>query len=282
MRLLTLASLILFCSCHFPVRVLNDAAIEKHYANRPAKPQLRFIKYRNFKIHHAVIGDSTKPLLVIIHGSPGAWYSSMKLLDDSSLQRNFRLVSVDRVGFGKSEYGVSEPSIRAHVEYISRIVNQYNHQGQIYLMGSSYGAPIAASFAMQYPDLVKELYLVSPVIDPASEKMFWFSYVGRIAPVSLWLPEYLNVAGDEKFAHRRELRSLKAHWGEITCKTYVLMGANDHLASLRNLDFARRKLTSAYQPEFILLPKTGHAIIWQQTNLLVSLLMKQDSAMILH
>ena len=269
-------------SCHFPVRILSDEQIEKHYANRPDKPQLRYINYKNFHIHHAVVGDSTKPLLLIIHGSPGAWYSSMKLLDDSELQRNFRLVSIDRIGFGKSNYGVSEPSIQAHVRYIEKIVSEYNKNGKIYLMGSSYGAPIAASFAMQHPDLVQELYLVSPVIDPSKEKMFWFSYVGKLAFVSMLLPEYLNVAGDEKFAHRRQLRRLKSHWGEITCKTYVFMGEKDHLASLGNLDFAKKKLVNAKDPEFYLLPNTSHTIIYQRSDLLISLLLKRNNPLAFH
>jgi pimeloyl-ACP methyl ester carboxylesterase len=263
-------------SCHLPVRVLTDEEIAKHYANRPAKPQLKYINYKNFHVHHAVVGDSTKPLLLIIHGAPGAWYSSMKLLDDPDLQKNFRLVSIDRIGFGKSNYGVSEPSIQSHVKYIEKIVKEYNKDGKIYLMGSSYGAPIAASFTMQHPDLVKELYLVSPVIDPATEKLFWFSYVGKIGLVSMMVPDYFNVAGDEKFAHRRQLRRLKSHWDEITCKTYVFMGEKDNLASLTNLDFARKKLVNAKDPEFYLLSNTSHTIIYQRPDLLISLLLKRN------
>jgi len=269
-------------SCHFPVRILSDEQIAKHYANRPSRPQLKYISYKNFHIHHALAGDSTKPLLLIIHGSPGAWYSSMKLLDDTDLQKHFRLVSLDRVGFGKSNYGVSEPSIQAHVHYIEKIVKEYNKDGKIYLMGSSYGAPIAASFAMQHPDLVQELYLVSPVIDPSKEKMFWFSYVGKLAMVSMMIPEYLNVAGDEKFAHRRQLRRLKSHWNEITCKTYVFMGEKDNLASLGNLDFARKKLVNAKEPEFYLLPNTSHTIIYQRSDLLISLLLKRNNPLVFH
>jgi len=280
--ILSLVSGLAVTSCHFPVRVLSDEQIAKHYANRPAKPQLKYLNYKNFHIHHAVVGDSSKPLLLIIHGAPGAWYSSMKLLDDPDMQKNFRMVSVDRIGFGKSNYGVWEPSIQAHVRYIEKIVKEYNKDGKIYLMGSSYGAPIAASFAMQHPDLVKELYLVSPVIDPSKEKLFWFSYVGRLAMVSMMVPEYLNVAGDEKFAHRRQLRRLKSHWGEITCKTYVFMGEKDNLASLGNLDFARKKLVNAKDPEFYLLPNTSHTIIYQHPDLLISFLLKRNSPLAFH
>ena len=280
--ILSLVSGISVTSCHFPVRVLSDEQIAKHYANRTTKPQLKYINYKNFHVHHAVVGDSSKPLLLIIHGAPGAWYSSMKLLDDPDMQKNFRMVSVDRIGFGKSNYGVSEPSIQAHVRYIEKIVEEYNKDGKIYLMGSSYGAPIAASFAMQHPDLVKELYLISPVIDPSKEKLFWFSYVGKLAMVSMMIPEYLNVAGDEKFAHRRQLRRLKSHWSEITCKTYVFMGEKDNLASLGNLDFARKKLVNAKDPEFYLLPNTSHTIIYQHPDLLISFLLKRNNPLAFH
>jgi len=269
-------------SCHFPVHILSDQQIARHYAHRASKPKLKYIKYRNFQVHYAVVGDSTKPLLMIIHGSPGAWYSSMKLLDDSGLQKNFRLISVDRLGYGKSEYGVSEPSIQDHVRYIEKIVKEYNKDGKIYLLGSSYGAPIAASFAMQHPNLVQELYLISPVIDPSKEKMFWFSYVAKLALISMIIPEYLNVATDEKFAHRQQLKAIEPHWGEITCKTYVLMGEKDHLASLGNLEFAKKQLINAKDPEFYLLPNTTHAIIYQRTNLLVSLLLKQNAPLVFH
>jgi pimeloyl-ACP methyl ester carboxylesterase len=280
--ILVILLFIVLASCHFPVRILTDEQITKHYAGRPARPELKYTNYKNFHIYHAVMGDSTKPLLLIIHGAPGAWYSSMKLLDDVELQKNFRMVSIDRIGFGKSNYGASEPSIQTHVRYIEKIVREYNKDGKIYIMGSSYGAPIAASYAMQHPDQVQELYLISPVIDPSKEKMFWYSYVGRLALVSMLIPEYLNVAGDEKFAHRRQLRRLKSNWDEITCKTYVFMGEKDNLASLGNLEFARKKLLNAKDPEFYLLPNTGHTIIYQRPDLLISLLLKQNNPLVFH
>jgi len=265
-----------FASCHIPVRVLSDQQITEHYATRAAKPQLKYLRYKNYHIHHAVVGDSTKPLLLIIHGAPGAWYSSMKLLDDPELQKNFRMIAVDRLGFGKSNYGISEPSIQTHVKYLERIVKEYNRKEKIYLMGSSYGAPIAASFAMQHSDLVKELYLISPVIDPSTEKMFWFSYLGKLGPVRMFIPEYLNVATDEKFAHRRQLKKLRSNWDQIRCKTYVLMGKKDWIADLDNLEFARKKLVNATDPQFLLIENTGHSIVYQRTDLLIALLLKRN------
>jgi len=119
------------------------------------------------------------------------------------------------------------------------------------------------------------------VIDPATEKIFWFSYLGKLAMVSMMIPEYLNVATDEKFAHRSQLRKLKSHWDAITCKTYVIMGEKDDLASLNNLGFARKKLVNAKDPEFILLKNTGHTIVYDRPELLISLLLKQNGPLVI-
>ena len=255
---------------------MSDKQIDDHYKNRQTKPKLKYLNYKSYHIYHAVVGDSTKPLLLYIHGAPGAWYSSMRLLDDTVLQQNFRMIAVDRAGFGKSNKGLSVTSIDQHVRYLEQLVREYNQPGKkIYMLGSSYGAPIAAAFAMHNPQLMEELYLISPILDPATEKIFWFSYLAKIAFVNMWLSTPWQVATDEKFAHRRELRKLKPYWKQITNKTYVIMGQKDWIADKSNLSFARHMLENADHPEFYLLPNVGHGIIWQRTDLLKNLLLKK-------
>ena len=264
-------------SCKLPAYVLSDKQIDDHYKNRKTKPKLKYIDYKSYHIYHAIVGDSTKPILLYIHGAPGAWYSSMRLLDDTVLQKNFRMISVDRVGFGKSNYGLAVTSIELHVRYLEKLISEYNIPGQkIYIMGSSYGAPIAAAFAMYNPTLVQELYLISPVLNPATEKIFWFSYMAKLSLVNMWLPPSWNVATDEKFAHRRELRKLKPLWKQITNKTYVIMGQKDWIADTSNLSYAKRMLVNSDHPEFYLLPNVGHGIIFQRSDVVKSLLLKKE------
>ena len=278
-RPLFLALLIAFAtaSCKLPAYVLSDKQIDDHYKNRKIKPKLKYINYKSYHIYHAIVGDSTKPILLYIHGAPGAWYSSMRILDDTVLQKNFRMIAVDRAGFGKSNYGLAVTSIEQHVGYLEKLVNEYNIPGhKIYVMGSSYGAPIAAAFAMDNPELVQELYLISPVLDPSTEKIFWFSYMAKLSMVNMWLPPSWNVATDEKFAHRRELRKLKPLWKQIINKTYVLMGQKDWIADRSNLIFAKRMLVNADHPEFYLLPNVGHGIIFQRADVVKCLLLKKE------
>ncbi|HEY9363051.1 MAG TPA: alpha/beta hydrolase [Chitinophagaceae bacterium] len=265
-------------SCKIPVYTMSDKQVTEHYKNKKVKPVFRYLTYNSYRIYHAVVGDSSKPLLVYLHGAPGHWYSAMKLLDDTLLQKNFRMLSLDRAGFGKSNNGLSLPSIDKHVRYIEKLVKEYNVTGKkIYIIGSSYGGPIAASFVTQNPSLVQELYLLSPILDPSTEKMFWFSYLAKFGFINWLLPQSLNATSDEKSAHPAELRKLKPYLKNIRCKTYVIMGENDWIANPSNFTFAQRMLENAHEPVFIKLKNTGHTIVYRHADLLVDLLMHRQA-----
>jgi hypothetical protein len=60
------------------------------------------------------------------------------------------------------------------------------------------------------------------------------------------------------------------------------MGEKDNLASLSNLEFARKKLVNAKDPEFYLLSNTSHTIIYQRPELLISILLKRNSPLAVH
>ena len=254
--------------------VLSDRQIDNHFKNKTAKPIRKYLSYKEYHIHHVMLGDTTKPLLLLIHGAPGAWYSYLSLLDDPELQQNYHMISVDRIGFDKSNSGLAVTSIDEHVNYLKKIVDEYNLRGRkIYILGASYGAPIAAAFAMKYPDLAEELFLLSPVIDPSKEKIFWFSYMCKLSFINMWLDQSLNVATEEKFDHRSELRRLKPFWKNITCKTYVVMGKKDWIADTRNFDFAQKMLGNTNGAEFYMLENTGHGVLYQRPDLIKNLLL---------
>ncbi len=56
-------------------------------------------------IHYAVSGSDSLPTLVFIHGSPGSWMHYMKFMWDSTLRAKYKIVAIDRPGFGYSSFG---------------------------------------------------------------------------------------------------------------------------------------------------------------------------------
>jgi pimeloyl-ACP methyl ester carboxylesterase len=256
--------------------VYTDKEIAEHYLGKSLKPSFRTSQFHDRKVHYAVMSKSdTLPLLVMVHGAPGAWYGYLNLTDDSLLQDHFKIVSVDRLGYGKSGYGKEELSVELQGQAIRHIIDKENTSGKkVYLLGRSYGAPIAAWVAINHPQDIEKLVMASPVIDPQKEKFYWFSELGKTKLVQWMLPHFLNVATREKFAHAKEMQRMLPEWQQLCTPTYVLVGEEDNIADTANFTFARRNLTQC-PAVFMKLKGTGHQITHQKPELIKDLLLEK-------
>lgn len=274
----TLCLCVLMQSCFMLRRyIYTDKELEERYQNKALKPQYRRVSFAGRPLHYAVISRSdTLPLLVLIHGAPGAWYGYMNLMDDSLLQHHFKMIALDRPGYGKSGYGRAELSTQLQSLAVKEIIDRENSSGKkVTLLGRSYGAPIAAWYAIHYPQNINKLLMVSPVIDPDREKFFWFSPIGRWRLVQWMLPNVLNVATKEKYAHVQEMKKMKSKWKNLFVSTCVLTGENDYIADTANLSFARRYLMNC-EPDCRMLKNTGHLVTYERAALVKEIILKGE------
>lgn len=254
--------------------IYTDKELEEHYQNSPVKPTYKFLSLAGRRVHYASVAKSdTLPLLVLVHGAPGAWYGYMNLMDDSVLQRHFKIIAPDRPGYGKSGYGKAELSTQMQALAIKEIIDRENLSGKkVTLLGRSYGAPIAAWYAIHYPQNTRQLVMVSPVIDPDREKFFWFSPIGKWRPVQWLLPDLMNVATREKYAHPVEMRQLEPQWKNLFVPTWVLSGEKDWVADTANFTFARKKLINC-EANCQMLQNTGHLVTFEKADLVKQILL---------
>lgn len=274
--LLIITSLLLFSRCFLlNGYIKTDAELNEHYKNSIVKPVYKKSELSDRNQHYAVLSKSdTLPLLVMVHGAPGAWYGYLNLTDDSVLQEHFKIVAVDRLGYGKSGYGKEELSIETQAKAIKKIIDKENTSNKkVYLLGRSYGAPITAWLAINYPKQFEKLVMVSPVIDPDKEKFYWFSDIGNTSLVQWMLPDLLNVATKEKFAHQKEMKMMLPEWEKLSTPTYVLVGEDDNVADTANYSFAKKHITNC-TAVFMKLKHTGHQITKQQPELVKELLLE--------
>ena len=158
------------------------------------------------------------PPLLLIHGAPGAWYGSRNFLEDSLLQQHYHIIAVDRPGYNKSRFrrkrkAVTSITLQAVGIREALRLNRSHKTGVV--VGSSYGAPIAAKLAMLYPQHFHHLVMLAPAIDPDKEKFWWFHPYVRRGPVRWLLPRFINNATDEKLICTREgIASIVARLGE--------------------------------------------------------------------
>ncbi len=236
------------------------------------------ISYRvgNRTINYVHSGDESLPLVVFVHGSPGSLSAFIEYLSDSSLLKDFQMISVDRPGFGYSNFGEAEPSLEKQAALLLPILKKYQDQS-IILVGHSLGGPVVARMAMDYPELVDAIVLVAPSIDPDLEPNEW--YRGPLAtPFLKWiLPRSIRASNDEIWKLKPELQEMLPLWEKVNAKTVVIQGGKDKLVPPGNADFAYERIVNA-PVELIEIEDMNHFVPWSHPHLIKSAILKLAAA----
>ena len=90
--------LILAQSC-FTFRTADAKAISKFQEDGILLKTVA-VKQDGFPIHYVQTGNDSLPTLIFIHGTPGSWNAFEMYLRDSLLRAHYRMISIDRPGFG--------------------------------------------------------------------------------------------------------------------------------------------------------------------------------------
>lgn len=255
--------------------VMTEKELHEFYKDKP-KPNYFTIKNDSVALFCATAGSDTLPPLLIIHGAPGAWYGSRNFLLDSVLIHNFHVIAVDRPGYGKSTFKnrlkpVTSIETQAIACREALSLNKSNKTAVV--MGSSYGAPIAANMAILFPNDFHQVLMLAGAIDPDNEKFWWWSGLIKHGPIKWMLPKFLRTSTDEKNTHVRELRKLQPKWNQLQVPITIVQGGADEIVKPINFEFAKKELKDK-PASFIFLPEAGHLIRFQYPDLVKSLLLE--------
>ena len=109
-------------------------------------------------LHYYDSGGISKPALLLLHGlgdEADSWRHVIPLLLDS-----YRVLAPDLPGFGRSEIGNAKSAIPFIIGAIIELLDQLSIS-RTALIGHSMGAMIAQAIALQYPQRVERLALLS-------------------------------------------------------------------------------------------------------------------------
>lgn len=225
-------------------------------------------------LHWVAIGDRGAPAILFVHGSPGSWRAWRPWLAHPGLLAKARLLAVDRPGFGLSDPGRFEPSLaaQAHALLPALRAAQGPAGRRPVLAGHSYGGPLIARMALDYPEEVGGLLLIAPSIDPALERLRWFNHVASWRLVQWAINDDLLTSNREILPLRPELEAMDARWREIHVPVLVLQGEKDHLVPPANADYAERRLAHLEHLEILRIPGHGHFLLWEKPDLVTQAL----------
>jgi pimeloyl-ACP methyl ester carboxylesterase len=168
---------------------------------------LRRIEIDGTPVNYADIGP-TAPVppgrepVVLVHGLGGQWQNWLENIPRAALER--RVIAVDLPGFGLSPMPRKEITISGYGRTVNALCEQLG-LGVVELVGNSMGGYIAAEVAIQFPQRVDRLILVSAAgISSAELAARPIMTLGRIAmAVTTW-----SAARDLQIASRPKSRHL--------------------------------------------------------------------------
>jgi pimeloyl-ACP methyl ester carboxylesterase len=165
-----------------PVRPLQDTLPPEQLAD----PDSRFIEVNGVKVHCKASGEG-RPVLILLHGFGASVFSWRKVM--APLAEFGAVVAFDRPAFGLTErplpgdwQGESPYSTEAAVQLTVRLLDELGAQ-QAILVGNSAGGAIAMQTALQFPQRVQALILVSPAVYGGGGVPGWSSWLLRLPQV---------------------------------------------------------------------------------------------------
>jgi 4,5:9,10-diseco-3-hydroxy-5,9,17-trioxoandrosta-1(10),2-diene-4-oate hydrolase len=156
----------------------------------------RFVDVNGTSIHYHEAGQG--PVLLVIHGgAPGAfgWGNFGRNLE--ALAQNFRTLIVDMPGYGKSDKPVIEGNRHAFCADLFHGMLGALKIEKAHVLGMATGGAVAAIMAIEYPEAVDQLILVSSAGGPSifqvkSQKSASQVYLGGEGPTVEKMRDYLE------------------------------------------------------------------------------------------
>lgn len=238
----------------------SDRQIRRSFADAPVQPRIGYLRSLDRRIRYMEIGADSLPVTLLLHGSPSSMVRFRRWFRDSSIYNHTRLVSVDRPGYGRSGFGRAVPSVARQAALLAPVLHHFSKNGPVTLLGKSYGGPVAAKLAMDFPDEVGSLVLLSASVQPAAEDTPAIAHKIVRWPVRWVFPRVGKVATREKFKHTQALEEIRDGWPRILCPTWVLHGCRDSLIFYSNAEFACRELRNAHDVTLVAFDSLGHRV----------------------
>src|SRR5262245_5054103 len=125
------------------------------------------IEMNGSRFHVQTFGNPAKPVIVFLHGGPGADYRSLLRLGDShnnySLADDYFLVFWDQRGAGLSRRHSRESlTLDLYLDDLNALVNRYSAGRKVFLIGHSWGGMFATQYINKYPQRVAGAVLIEP------------------------------------------------------------------------------------------------------------------------
>jgi pimeloyl-ACP methyl ester carboxylesterase len=232
------------------------------------------VRVNNHKVHYYEHGSSTAPTLLLLHGFRSSYEGLLKQGAEFS---EYHVIIPDLPGYGLSDELLGKNTVPAYAECIAGFITALGLTN-VTIIGHSFGSLIGLICAINHPEKVQRLVLISPIPDVSvtTKATSIYYQIGRVLPSPLrrkWLTsrtihrpvrQYIMRTNDPQLREQimlegeRELDVLKpginiqnflslssinpSDWAEqLKIPTLVIIGRDDRVASVSAIKHAYRR-----------------------------------------
>lgn len=130
------------------------------------------VELQGYAFHAEHFGEAGKPVLIVLHGGPGADYRY--LLGLKALADDYQVVFYDQRGTGLSpRVPAAEITVQRFIDDLDAFVEVFGRGRPVHLLGHSWGAMLASAYTGAHPGKVGRLILAEPAfLDAATLDVF--------------------------------------------------------------------------------------------------------------
>jgi pimeloyl-ACP methyl ester carboxylesterase len=235
-----------------------------------------YLPVSNRTMHYVVAGADTLPTIVFVHGSPGSWDAFEEYLQDKDLLQHYRLVSLDRPGFGYSNYG-DALNFKQQGILLSAVLHHINNGKSMALVGHSLGGPMVIKLAAENPDIpIRNIVILAGSVDPAEEKPEQWRNVLDYSPLRYFIPGAMRPSNTELRMFKQDVYDLTGDFAKVTCNAVIMHGDSDQLVPPPNALYSQKHLIHAKNVQLVWFKGENHFIPWTKFNEIKQELLQLD------
>ncbi|MDR3712658.1 MAG: alpha/beta hydrolase [Puia sp.] len=253
---------------------IDDVKATRNFASHGVPLSIHTYVVEGYTMHYAQTGSDTFPTLFFVHGSPGSWDVYSRYMQDKDLLARFRMISLDRPGFGFSSFGKAR-NLEEQSKLIAPLLEKIRNGKPIYAVGHSMGGPVVVRLALDHPGLFSGLVLLSAALSPYLEKPERWRPLLFKTPLNYLVPGALRPANQELWYLKNDLKQMEPELGTITAPVWILHGDKDPLVPVENVAFMKTHFVHSKKIDITIIAGANHFIPWQHYDEIKAVLMNK-------
>ena len=246
---------------------IEDSKARTEFEQKGLHVSFHDLKVEGISLHYAKTGSDSLPTLFFIHGSPGSWDAFKGYMMDTNLLNHFRIISVDRPGFGYSNFG-SAYNLEDQARVINKVIEKENNQKPVHLIGHSIGGPVIVQLAQDHPAGFASLTILAGSISPIDEPKEYWRYLFTYSPLGFLMPGAFKPSNNEIVYFKKDLYRIDAGYAVLQMPITFIHGDKDKFVTVKNVDYGKKKLLHNSNIKIIIIPGAGHFIPWEHYDLI--------------